>query len=104
MLKTLYKLAALSVALIQFTAEIALSNPQHPVNSQYPIVTQPETELPVCYMQTTGGITLDLSKMCKKTTRKPEVNSENSHPQLEMPTPENPQLGESPLGLILHPR
>ena len=104
MFKTLYQLAALSLALIQFTAEIALSNPQQPVNSQYPIVSQPETAPPVCYMQTTGGLTLDMSNMCKKTTRKPAVNSENSPPQLEPPTLENPPLNESPLGLISHPR
>ncbi|MEG4273633.1 MULTISPECIES: hypothetical protein [unclassified Microcoleus] len=104
MVKTLYQLAALSVALIQFTAEIALSNPQQPVNSQYPIVSQPDAAPPICYMQTTGGITLDLSNICKKATRKPAVNSENSPPQLEQQTPQNPTLGESPLGLMSYPR
>jgi hypothetical protein len=104
MLKTLYQLAALSVALIQFTPEIALSHPQQPNNSYYPIVFQPDASLPVCYMQTTDGITLDLSNMCKKTTRKPDVYSENSPPPLQPPTPENPPINESPLGLISYPR
>ena len=93
-------MAALSAASILFTPEIAISNPQ-PVNSHYPIVSQPDTSLPVCYMQTKGGITLDLSNMCKKTTRQPAINSENSVPQLEPATPENPPLNQSPLAIPL---
>ena len=96
----LYRMAALSAASILFTLEIAISNPQ-PVNSHYPIVSQSDASLPICYMHTTGGITLDLSNMCKKTTRKPAVNSENSPPRLEPATPENPPLNESPLAIPL---
>jgi hypothetical protein len=104
MLKTLYQLAALSVSLIQFTTEIGLSNPQQPINFHHPIVSQADASLPVCYMQTTDGITLDLSNMCKKTTQKPDVYSENGSPPLEPPTRENPPINESPLGLISYPR
>lgn len=64
MLKSLFLIAALPATWILFMQESAFSLPQV-LGFQDPIVPLTDTAKPVCYMQTTDGRTLDLSRMCR---------------------------------------
>lgn len=52
-------IAALSAALISFMADSAFSSPL-----KYPVIQNPDSYIPFCYIQTAEGQTLDLSNMC----------------------------------------
>lgn len=56
-------IAILSTALVVFSAEVASSNLRI-VGAEYPVVPTPNRDMPVCYIQTSDGRTLDLRNLC----------------------------------------
>lgn len=57
----------LSVVLILFMTEVTFSRPVFS-DSQHPKVQNSEVDLPLCYMQTADGRTLNLQKLCSETS------------------------------------
>lgn len=59
----LFYLAAVSVALNLIMTKVAFSRPIS-ASSQYPEVQNSDVDVPLCYLQTADGRTLDLQKLC----------------------------------------
>jgi len=70
MLKCFFLPTTLSVILIPFMAEVAFSRPVFS-DSQHPKVHNSEVDLPLCYIQTADGRTLNLQKLCNKNSPVP---------------------------------
>jgi hypothetical protein len=69
-------IAVLIATSILFVAETAFSHPLT-IGDEYPVVSSPDTDKPVCYMQTVDGRTLDLSSLCgKKNSAQPQAQSQ----------------------------
>lgn len=66
-MKRLWIATALSAALTPIMAEVALSVPVPP-SSDFPAVSNPSVDEPVCYLRTTSGTTLDLVSLCGRDT------------------------------------
>ena len=66
MLRCSSVVVTLFIVLTPLTTEIAFSRPIFP-SSQYPEV-QSEINLPICYIQTADGRTLNLQKLCGKVS------------------------------------
>jgi hypothetical protein len=54
---------ALSAALTPLIAEAALSRPM-PGTTDFPRASNPQVDVPVCYIETSSGTTLDLVSLC----------------------------------------
>lgn len=67
MLRWFCSAAALSFALTSIMTKVAFSRPLSPV-SQYPKLQNSDVDVPVCYMRTADGRTLDLQRLCGKTS------------------------------------
>lgn len=67
MLRCFCLAAALSVALTPLLTKVAFSRPLSP-RSQYPEVQNSRVDLPICYIQTADGRTVDLQRLCGKTS------------------------------------
>ena len=68
----LFRLTAVSSSLLfLFLPEIALTSPPPilPVTSQFPTVSNSDTDTLVCYMQTQDGQILNLDRLCVKQRR-----------------------------------
>jgi hypothetical protein len=67
MLKSLHLIPVVLAVLLLFIAETPsrsiAKNYQYP---QYPVVSNSDIDMLVCYMQTADGRTLDLSNLCRK--------------------------------------
>ena len=73
MFKVLQLKVTLATASILLIANTAFSQ-SITVSSQYPVVSNSNTDEPVCYMQTVEGTTLNLSRLCEtKSKSQPEV-------------------------------
>ena len=82
MLRFLYFAATLSVAITPLITEVAFSYPVFPA-SQYPEVQNfNNVNVPLCYIQTTDGRTLDLDKLCSKNS---SINRINKNPSSRVP-------------------
>ncbi|MDF0552402.1 hypothetical protein [Kamptonema sp. UHCC 0994] len=79
-MKIWHSMVALSAVLTPFMAEAALSQP---LNSEFPRVSNPEVYVPICYIETTNGTTLDLRKLCgsnSTSTRTTPANNNGNNP------------------------
>ena len=73
MFKVLHLKVTLATASILLIANTAHGQPIT-VSSQYPVVSNSDTDEPVCYMETVDGTTLNLSRLCEiKPKAQPEV-------------------------------
>ena len=59
--------ATVSVALTGLITDIAFSRPL-PASSQFPEVQNSNIDVPLCYIQTPDGRTLDLGKLCGRNS------------------------------------
>lgn len=76
-LRSLCLATTLSVAITPLITEVGFSRPVFPA-SQYPQVPNNNLNVPVCYIQTTDGRTLDLQKLCGNSSVKTINNSLSS--------------------------
>ena len=66
MLRCFRLTATLSTVLISLVPGMALSLPLQP-DSPYPVVPASNIDVPVCYLETEDGRTVDLGKLCIQT-------------------------------------
>ena len=62
-MRLLRTIAALSAALTPLMAEAAFSRPM-PGTADFPIASNPQVNVPVCFIETPSGTTLDLISLC----------------------------------------
>lgn len=74
MLRYLYFTATLSTVLISLLPEVGLTSPLL-IGNQYPAVSTSNRDIPVCYLKTEDGRTLDLGKLCKTTPQDSNISS-----------------------------
>lgn len=89
-MKIWHSMVALSAVCTPFMAESAFSQP---LNSEFPRVSNPEVYVPICYIETTNGATLDLRTLCgsnSASTRTAPV-SNNRNNSDNRTNPGNPQ-------------
>lgn len=72
MLKWFCSAAALSLVMTAIIPKAAFSRPTSS-DYQYPEVPKSDVDIPVCYIQTSEGRTLNLQKLCNETS--PGTNS-----------------------------
>ncbi len=94
MLRYLGSAATVSVALAPLMAQIAFSRPLSPI-SQYPEVQNSNINVPLCYIQTTDGRTLNLQSLCSKNS--PINNPANNPINNNSPNPTNNNSSEPAL-------
>ncbi|MEG4231200.1 hypothetical protein QUA40_03635, partial [Microcoleus sp. Pol11C3] len=78
-MRLLRTIAALSAALTPLMAEAAFSRPM-PGTADFPRASNPQINVPVCLIETPGGITFDLVSLCGR----------NAAPQNTAPVAGNP--------------
>ncbi len=78
MLKYFHLTAVLWAGSILFIAETAFSLPLT-TGDKYPVALSSDTDMPVCYMQTGDGRTLNLSSLCRD---QPRPQSQSAQSQL----------------------
>ena len=78
-MRLLRTIAALSAALTPLMAEAAFSRPM-PGTVDFPTASNPQVNVPVCFIETTSGTTLDLVSLC----------GSNADPQNTAPAAGNP--------------
>lgn len=71
----LFRLSVFSILVLSgFLGKTAFGS-YPPEKNQNPNVAEFERDVPVCYMQTSNHITLDLSSLCNQTPKDPKVNA-----------------------------
>ena len=78
-MRLLRTIAALSAALTPLMAEAAFSRPM-PGTVDFPTASNPQVNVPVCFIETPSGTTLDLASLC----------GSNAEPQNTAPVAGNP--------------
>lgn len=78
-MRLLRTIAALSAALTPLMAEAAFSRPM-PGTVDFPTASNPQVNVPVCFLETSSGTTLDLVSLC----------GSNANPQNTAPVAGNP--------------
>src|SRR5919199_2781623 len=74
MLRYFYLTAVLSTTAISLLPQVAMTTPLLTGN-QYPVVQNSNRDIPVCYLKTEDGRTLDLGKLCKQTPQDSNISS-----------------------------
>ncbi|MEZ2225415.1 MAG: hypothetical protein ACBR50_03905, partial [Microcoleus sp.] len=77
MMRLLPTIAALSAALTPLMAEVAFSLPM-PRTTDFPTTSNPQVNVPVCYIETSSGTTFDLVSLCGKNTTPAATNNRNT--------------------------
>lgn len=76
----LFRLTAFSLFVLSaLVSETAFGSTQ-PKKDQNPNVAEPETDVPVCYIQTTSNTTLNLSRLCNQPPKDAKANSATRTP------------------------
>ena len=91
-MKLLPTIAALSAALTPVMAEAAFSLPM-PRTADFPTSSNPQVNVPVCYIETSSGTTFDLVSLCgsnKAPTASNNPNSPTANPNAANPAIPNP--------------
>jgi hypothetical protein len=78
-LKSFCPTASLTIAFTTFIAEATFSLPL-PQETQSPEVAKSEIDIPICYMQTADGRSLDLSSLCEEQPGNSSIRSARSSP------------------------
>ncbi len=91
-MKLLPTIVALSAALTPLMAESAFSLPM-PRTDDFPRASNPEVNVPFCYIETSSGTTFDLASLCGRNrapaaTNKPD--SATANPNVANPPTPNP--------------
>ena len=73
-MRLLRTIAALSAALTPLMAEAAFSRPM-PGTADFPTASNPQVNVPVCFLETPSGTTLDLVSLCGSNARSPKYCS-----------------------------
>jgi len=76
MLKVFPLTTALSAILVAFAPNVGWSLP-FSIENPYPEVSGAAKDLPVCYVQTQDGKTLDLDRVCRQASNEGSKNSSN---------------------------
>ncbi|MEG4088018.1 hypothetical protein [Microcoleus sp. Pol12B4] len=92
-MRLLRTIAALSAALTPLMAEAAFSRPM-PGTADFPRASNPEVNVPVCFIETRGGTTFDLVSLCGSNSAPQNTNPVAGNPA-NAPA-NNPNAGTSP--------
>jgi hypothetical protein len=76
-MRLLPTIATLSAVLTPLMAEAAFSLPM-PRTADFPVTSNPQVNVPVCYIETTSGTTLDLGSLCGSNSAPVAKNNRDS--------------------------
>ncbi|MEG5183194.1 hypothetical protein QUB28_05315, partial [Microcoleus sp. B4-C3] len=89
-MRLLRTIAALSAALTPLMAEAAFSRPM-PGTADFPRASNPQVNVPVCFIETPGGTTFDLVSLCGSNAA-----PQNTNPVAGNAPANNPNAGTPP--------
>ncbi|MEG4810330.1 hypothetical protein QUA82_21855 [Microcoleus sp. F8-D3] len=93
LMRLLRTIAALSAALTPLMAEAAFSRPM-PGTADFPRASNPQVNVPVCFIETPGGTTFDLVSLCGTNASPQNTNPVAGNPA--NPPANNPNAGTQP--------
>jgi|AGSF01.1.fsa_nt_gi hypothetical protein len=76
-MRLLPTIATLSAVLTPLMAEAAFSLPM-PRTADFPVTSNPQVNVPVCYIETTSGTTFDLGSLCGSNSAPAATNNRDS--------------------------